>query len=271
MFCLVVRFIYPIKNKTYLDWFYPTIGNTSGLDFAVAGVWPGFDDRNCSWGQNRLIDRKNGDTYNSTWSYPINYSGTLPLKWVYIETWNDWNEGSEIEPSTEFDYQYLISTSDHIKAFNGKTMSTDNLKFEAAKKIYAASDSIEKHPLDSIFWYPHLKKAINYFILNQPDSSICEADNVINKTNIDCATDIIENILNGVEIYPNPAYDKLYIKMESSVPYIVQVINIQGGILLDIQKNSQLETLSLSNIPKGIYAVRILYNNKVFVKKIIIQ
>jgi hypothetical protein len=252
-------------GKDYLDWYYPTIATTPGLDFATGGVWAGFDDRSCTWTQNHWMDRKDGEVYNLTWAYPINYSGALPLKWVYIETWNDWNEGSETEPSTEFGNKYLISTIENINAFKGTSLTTDNLKFEAAKKIYEAANLIEKKLCDSVYYYPFLKNAINYFIQSNFDLAIIEAGNC------SCQADIDDRVLAGAVIYPNPANDRLHIKLDNNNPYLVQIINLQGTVLLNRQSCTQLETINLMNFPKGAYFVRLLQNNKRFVKKVIIE
>lgn len=262
-------------GKSYLDWYYPTIANTAKLDFVTGGVWAGFDDRYCSWGQNRWIDRQNGAIYDSTWNYIKTYStlyptSLSPLKWAYIETWNDWNEGSEIEPSVEFGYKYLKSTIKNINAFKDTIISEDTCKFEAAKKIYEAAKKIELKQRDSATYYPCLKSAIKYFILNKCDSAICKATFIICGVPNCCnVTTIIGLKYNGIEIYPNPANDILYIKLPNNIAGIIEIIDIQGKILLNKPVNKQLETIDISSYPKGIYLIKILHGNNLIEKKII--
>jgi hypothetical protein len=159
-------------GKAYLDWFYPELNNYSvQLEFATGGVWAGFDDRaNECWGGPRWIDRQDGWVYDQTWEYVNAYSGELPLLWVVIETWNDWNEGSELEPSLEYGYKYLQSTIDNINLFKGTSLSSDTGKFEELRNIYLAADSIERQLKDSVSAYPLLKEAIASFILEHPVS-----------------------------------------------------------------------------------------------------
>jgi len=38
-------------------------------------------------------------------------------KWALICTWNEWHEGSEIEPSLEYGYQYINLTTHHTSKF----------------------------------------------------------------------------------------------------------------------------------------------------------
>ncbi|WP_152286024.1 glycoside hydrolase family 99-like domain-containing protein [Flavicella marina] len=130
----------------YLDYFYLSVNKfKKKYDFVSGGVWPGFDDRkNASWGGNRLISRQNGKVYDKTWDYVFNYQGKIPLKYVVVETWNDWNEGTEIEPSIENGYDYLIQTTTKTNSLKNKDLSTNEFKFKVAKNIYEAINELEK-------------------------------------------------------------------------------------------------------------------------------
>jgi hypothetical protein len=246
------------------------------LNFTTMGVWAGFDDRKCTWGQHRWIDRQKGAIYDSTWNYVKVYNSLssnplIPLKWVYIETWNDWNEGSEIEPSKEFGSQYLLATINNINTFKDTTITTDTSKFEAVRKIYEAADLIERKIRDSTTYYPYLQNAIKYFILNQCDSAICKAKCIIvDKLKDCCRTDIIEYKNGGFEIYPNPAKDKLFIRQKKTELYTLQITDIQGKAMFTAEGDKLLEVIDISLIPKGMYLISIKQNNRLFDKKIII-
>jgi hypothetical protein len=172
-------------GKEYLDWYYSRVNeiNTNNkYIFTCGGVWPGFDDtKNTSWGGNRIIARRNGLVYDSTWSYALNYDKRLPLYWVIIETWNDWNEGTEIEPGMEKGNEYLLSTIRNINAFKGTSIDQDILKFEAARKIYEAFSLIENGTLDAALYNPVLEKAIGEFLGKDFDHSIQLAISIINQ------------------------------------------------------------------------------------------
>lgn len=75
------------------------------------GVWPGFDDSAVGgWCYDRgvlKIGRMSGALYNQTWKAVLR---SAPA-WVFIITFNDWSEGTIIEPSLEFGYQYLYATA----------------------------------------------------------------------------------------------------------------------------------------------------------------
>ncbi len=147
----------------YLKYFYSRVNEfDKEYDFVSGGVWPGFDDRkNTSWGGNRLISRQDTKVYNNTWNYVHDYKGRLPMKYVVIETWNDWNEGTEIEPSVENGYQYLVETIKNINRLKKTETTEDILKFEVAKEIYEAI----KHNNDS--FSDKIELAIEFFCLGE--------------------------------------------------------------------------------------------------------
>jgi len=80
----------------YLTWFYNVMAGlapTYTSRVAVGGVWPGFDDSTAPWGQNRYMWRRCGQTWQDTWQLAHQYNPP----YVMIDTWNDFEEGSDIE------------------------------------------------------------------------------------------------------------------------------------------------------------------------------
>ena len=86
-------------GQGYLTWFYNVmtgLAPTYTNKVAVGGVWPGFDDSNASWGQNRYIWPRCGQTWRDTWGLANQYNPPF----VMIATWNDFEEGTGIEFGT---------------------------------------------------------------------------------------------------------------------------------------------------------------------------
>lgn len=83
-------------GEDYLENFYREV-QTKHADKIVAGaVWPGFDDRKASWGQNRRMDARCGQTFADTMRiFRQSVGGRAPF--LVIETWNDHEEGTGIE------------------------------------------------------------------------------------------------------------------------------------------------------------------------------
>ncbi|HEX2331165.1 MAG TPA: endo-1,3-alpha-glucanase family glycosylhydrolase [Candidatus Angelobacter sp.] len=82
----------------YLDRFY-TRAQRSPNKFAVGSVYKGFNDERASWGSGRRIPDQCGQTWLETFA-AINrhYSASNQLPALLIVTWNDYEEGTSIEP-----------------------------------------------------------------------------------------------------------------------------------------------------------------------------
>ncbi len=106
------------QNREQLDFireFGQYLFSSNLANFHMPGVWPGFDDLAIwGWGGGpRQMPRYDGQLYEETWQWAI--EDMLPV--VQVATWNDWFEGTIIEPSVEFGGAYLEITSQKAAAF----------------------------------------------------------------------------------------------------------------------------------------------------------
>jgi hypothetical protein len=83
-------------GKQYLEGFYTRMEHKPGK-IIVGGVWPGFNDTKASWSLNRHMDRRCGQTFADTLSIFRQYSADEPIPFLMIATWNDYEEGTQIE------------------------------------------------------------------------------------------------------------------------------------------------------------------------------
>jgi hypothetical protein len=74
---------------------------------------------------------------------------------------------------------------------------------------------------------------------------------------------------NDVSIYPNPTKDKITIKANGVE--LVEIENANGGVVKTISINTNQVEIDLSNLPKGIYLVKVTTSNQIIVKKIILK
>jgi hypothetical protein len=79
---------------------------------AVVTACPGFDDRRVSK-PGLFIDRSDGGTYRGAWSVAL----AAQPDWVLVRSFNQWHEGSEIEPSVEFGSRYLAAKAEFAERF----------------------------------------------------------------------------------------------------------------------------------------------------------
>ncbi len=84
-------------GQEYLEHFYQKMKEDHPNQITVGGVWPGFDDSKASWGLNRHMDRRCGKTLEDTLAIARRYEQVIPMPFLMIATWNDYEEGTAIE------------------------------------------------------------------------------------------------------------------------------------------------------------------------------
>lgn len=94
---------------------------------------PGFDNTPCwGWGAGiQKILRRNGDEYREQ----LDESLAAGAKFIQLITWNDFTEGSTIEPTEEYGNLYLDITSDYANRWSREKIYGRML--DLPKKIYA--------------------------------------------------------------------------------------------------------------------------------------
>ena len=83
-----------------------------------ATVLPGFDNRknkSLQGEQGKYLPRLDGKTYKDTWEAALSSDPDI----VLICTWNEWHEGTEIEPSREYGFKYLLLTREYVEKYKG--------------------------------------------------------------------------------------------------------------------------------------------------------
>ena len=86
-------------GDSYLTDFYQTMDSKYADKIVVGGAWAKFDDSKASWGLNRHISARCGQTYKDTFNLWHKYfPADSPIPFMMIETWNDYEEGTAIEP-----------------------------------------------------------------------------------------------------------------------------------------------------------------------------
>lgn len=82
----------------YLTNFYQTMQSKYSDKIIVGGAWASFDDSKASWGLNRHISARCGQTFTDTFNFwRKNFPADDPPPFVMLETWNDHEEGTAIE------------------------------------------------------------------------------------------------------------------------------------------------------------------------------
>jgi hypothetical protein len=85
-------------GEAYLSDFYQTMRDKYPDKIIVGGAWAVFDDSKASWGLNRHISARCGQTFSDTFNYwHKDFPADDPIPFLLIETWNDYEEGTAIE------------------------------------------------------------------------------------------------------------------------------------------------------------------------------
>jgi len=97
-----------LKNVDKVYQKFYNYGNSNNLCF-VPTVIPGYDDKNLRGLNRPTLGRKEGKFYEDFWMIAKKYIDPS-LKMVLITTFNEWHEGTQIEPSKEYGTKYLELT-----------------------------------------------------------------------------------------------------------------------------------------------------------------
>jgi hypothetical protein len=80
-----------------------------------------------------------------------------------------------------------------------------------------------------------------------------------------------ENNSNKITIYPNPASDILYFSNEDKCDGTnISLIDLQGKIVLQKYVGDG-SSISIKNVPKGLYIYRVAVNDNIITGKIVIE
>lgn len=130
----------------YLDNFY-SVARKSPAKIAMGSVYPGFNDNAASWGSNRIIHQHCGQTWLDTFAEIGKfYSAANQLRFLQIVTWNDYEEGSAIEPGIDncFSIATAISGSKLSWSVAGNEQTVDHYT------VFASTDGQNLMPLADV-------------------------------------------------------------------------------------------------------------------------
>lgn len=94
---------YLAKTKNYFD-YWGNLTNNLGIPFAPL-IAPGFNNTPYNPNNPRIVYRDIA-LFEEVCKYSLQYA-TTPFKLILFFTWNDFHEGTSIEPTQEYGFQYL--------------------------------------------------------------------------------------------------------------------------------------------------------------------
>lgn len=130
-------------DAAYRDWYFGAAGparREGRLDFIVGGPSPGFDDSGVNgWGRGpRITDRRGTKEYEENWADVL---AAMPDA-VQVVTWNDFQEGTTVEPAREYGFTFLDLTERFVADYTGRpNRPRDN---DWGLRIYRIRERIEE-------------------------------------------------------------------------------------------------------------------------------
>ena len=128
------------KIKNNLENRYKEINNMAAKNNIISTltVIPGFDSRKI--GGDTHIPRRKGKLYSAMWEKAME----INPNWVVVTSWNEWHEGTEIEPSLEFGDKYLKLTKKYARIFKHLPEKNISYKEESNNNLPKKKNYIER-------------------------------------------------------------------------------------------------------------------------------
>ena len=115
-------FTYPNLAQTYaqaarMARYFPLLMDDPQPKIFAATVQPGYDDHLLpDRGGGQVQERFDGDFYRSTFEAAL----ASDPDWIFITSWNEWWETTQIEPSESFGDLYLQITREYVERWKGQ-------------------------------------------------------------------------------------------------------------------------------------------------------
>jgi len=74
-----------------------------------------------------------------------------------------------------------------------------------------------------------------------------------------------------VSIYPNPSNDIINIGLENPDNAIIEIYNVSGRLVFSKALYSKVEKIDVSDLPVGIYIVKVIHDSTVNVGKVVVR
>ena len=212
-------------------------------DLLVASTFPGFHDIYSEAGLGfsyGYLDPLDGETFQNTLDSALNHTPEV----IQIVTWNDYGEGTIVEPTTEFGYQYLEMIQDTRRNSIDTTFpfTVEDLKIPIQlynlRKSYKGNDEVNQI-LDSVF---------NLIITGDLQSAVGIIDSLNSLNSINDDNINIPGQYKLSNCYPNPFNSTTTINyfVPEVVPVTINVYDILGN---------EITTLVNEEVPAGKHKV----------------
>ncbi len=158
----------------------------------------------------------------------------------------------------ELSWFMICGTEDYMMTYPAYQVFTDSLDFYGIEYDYNYFEG--GHEWDPESWM----MAVHWI------------DSIINIEYQTMGVEIIDQPISYISVYPNPASDKLTInyQLKKSAVVNINLIDLQGKQHMALNKEAkaigiETESLNISQLPPGVYFLRLQAGNDVVTKKVV--
>ncbi len=153
------EFAWVYQNNSFLSDFYT---NTApNLNLAFGAAYPGFKDFYKEGGATDHIGFEIPHNNCATLTETLNLAAQAQVDYLQLVTWNDFGEGTMLEPTLEFGYTAL-NTIAQFSGVSTKSVFEPISELYRLRKAHSENSTIQKQ-LDQVFYY---------FVAMQPEQAI---------------------------------------------------------------------------------------------------
>lgn len=145
----------PDVERTLADWGFRVRRYEADNDVErlwVATVMPAYDDTRTGRADAFSVDRQDGGYYRQAWSAAM---GSKP-DWIVITSFNEWVEGTMIEPSLTYGNQYLDLTRDLATRYKSESEPEPESKAQQESSVQQSEPELQQ-PQTPVPAEPHVR------------------------------------------------------------------------------------------------------------------
>ncbi|MGH7741519.1 MAG: endo-1,3-alpha-glucanase family glycosylhydrolase [Candidatus Eiseniibacteriota bacterium] len=252
----------PEMQNSYLDNFHSIAASWPSF---VSGAWPGFYDIYQEAGVQPsygFLDARGGLTFSETTDRALAASPEI----IQLVTWNDFGEGTNIEPTQEFGFQYLEHVQDVARGFGTFPFAAGDLTMPY--DIF----SLRKSRHGDAAAMAGLNQAAGYLVSGQPAQARSVLNGLVAVEPGQAASQL------SVQVWPNPAAMRATVRIELPAAGDTQVevfdttgrrVDLLASAFHDAGQHSY--EWDTSRHPSGIYLVRLKTGASVATRKVLLQ
>jgi len=255
--------------SNYLNQFYQ---KSNSWSYKIGSAFPGFNDiyKEAGGSSYGYLDSQNGVIFNSTLQYALDNNTDI----IQLVTWNDYGEGTNIEPTLEYGYQYLERVQEIRKAFIDPAFDSRKENLLLPIRIYQLR---KKNPVDTGI-NAALNRAFDLIVSGDINKATILIDSLATITDLQLNSSGKPYSLLLEQNYPNPFNPTTKIKYElpSDSFVTIKVFDVLGHEIKTLINSQQVLgyyeiNFDGSSLPSGIYFYRIQAGNFVQTKKMILM